>query len=322
MNALIHSNIHNIINSTKPVISTTAPFENGTEIYIIDNTTNQYVYYTGYGFTFTSEKSIATVFKVFNNPSVYNNNLGGVALQVSSGINANKGFLRHSDYFCFSDPFSAGNYDFSWRFDNVIDSSNFTVFNWFPGFDGISTYYLSNFFGYLYITTDVITEWRIEIHIPEENRFTILRKFTPTFDVPFMNGTRLRLVHDSTNQYVCFTGSYFELTNDIQKSMTFVVINNPDVFNQAGGGIALQLVFNSMDTLCLAYVPEIVLCNVTVFEINSIDISWIFFPDPGNPNRFVITANGGYSTFLDLDSGTLTVTTTQRYWRIENSFGL
>lgn len=138
----------------------TAPLQDGTLIYIIEDSTNKYVYYNGLNFQLTSDKSIATGFRVLNQFFVYKNYLGGVGLQTYSGLNSNQNYMRHSGLLCWSDTFVGGNFDFSWRFDKV-GFNKYQIFNWYPE-NGVQFFYLSIVSGFLKIQESPIITWRIE----------------------------------------------------------------------------------------------------------------------------------------------------------------
>lgn len=142
---------------TMPYIT---PLTDGTLIYLIKDSTNQYVYFNGGNYQFTSNKNQATGFKVRNNPDVFNNSLGGVALQTYDGFNADQGYMRHFGFLCRSDPFGSSNYDYAWRFDQV-GLNTYNIFNWF----GEPDFYLDDVSGFLQISFSsfpLITVWRIE----------------------------------------------------------------------------------------------------------------------------------------------------------------
>ena len=73
----------------------------------------------------------AIVFSVYNNSAVFNNSLGGVALQTYSGPNADRLYMRHSSFRCSSREFVSNNYDFAWLFYSTSTNGIFTIYNWY-----------------------------------------------------------------------------------------------------------------------------------------------------------------------------------------------
>ena len=296
------------------------PFENEMKMYLIYDLTNQYVTFNGTTFNLTSDKRYATIFQVLNSPTIDNNNLGGIALQTVGGPNANYGYLRHAGYTCYSDDFPEYNYDFSWRFDNVNNLNSFKIYNYFPGFSGIEVYYLSAEFGFLSITsTSPPYLWRIE-KIPNTTLsiYTTLRTYTDYLYPPFINNLRIKIIHVSTGQYVYYDGSYFSLTYDKNISSSFIIRNSTDVFNNAGGGVAIKLVTNSPENFCMDNTGIL-----SKFVINDSAFSWIFNLVIPKENNFYITGNGGYTDYLCVIGGILQVSpSTPTLWKVSLSFGL
>lgn len=117
-----------------PVPPLVPPFSSNIKIKLKDPASKKYVTYNGANFPVNADSANATVFTVQNNPSVYGNSGGGVALQTTGGPGANNGFARHAGYILWSHGFAGGNYDFSWKFNKLENSNDtFVIYNWFGG---------------------------------------------------------------------------------------------------------------------------------------------------------------------------------------------
>jgi len=122
-------------------------FITGTRFLIQDTITGNYIGLSG---SVTIETAINPItFEVFNDPSVYNNNDGGVALKAVAGLNADNEFLRHRGFTVYSEGFQGGNFDFAWKFIPSGGPNEYTIYNWFGGgyyldFDGTNTRITTN----------------------------------------------------------------------------------------------------------------------------------------------------------------------------------
>ena len=123
-------------------------FITGTRFLIQDTITGNYIGLSG---STTIETSVtnAITFEAFNDPSVYKNNEGGIALKAVAGTNFNNGFLRHAGFTVYSDGFQGGNFDFAWRFIPSGGPNEYTIYNWFGGgyyldFNGTNTRITTN----------------------------------------------------------------------------------------------------------------------------------------------------------------------------------
>jgi hypothetical protein len=292
------------------------PFENEMKMYLIYDLTNQYVTFNGTTFNLTSDKRYATIFQVLNSPPIYNNNLGGIALQTVGGPNANYGYMRHAGYTCYSDNFPEYNYDFSWRFDNVNNLNSFKIYNYYS--EPEKLFYLSAEFGFLSITsTSPPYLWRIE-KIPNTSLsiYTTLRTYTDYLYTAFRNNLRIKILLVSTGQYVYYDGSYFSLTYDKNISSSFIIRNSTGVYNKQLGGVAMKLVTNSPIDIYINSAG-----TVQTFVANEIDLSWNFVST--SKNEYYIFGNGGFSDYLCVIGGVLAVSPSiQTKWNVALSFGL
>lgn len=120
---------NNIINKFSNPYST--PFNDGFLLRLKDTKTGKYVGLTGNQLVETTFANAIT-FRVKNDSSVYNNNLGGIALQAVSGTNFNNNYMRHAFLNMFCDPFDSNNLDFAWLFLPVNGTYNtFTIYNYY-----------------------------------------------------------------------------------------------------------------------------------------------------------------------------------------------
>lgn len=153
--ALIKSQI-NTTNSGPPG-SLIPPFQDGTQIRLVEQSTGKYVTFDGSRYAVNGTKDTSTVFKVYNNPAVYNNTDGGVAMQTAGGPNANNGYARHAGFTLWSHGFAANNFDFAWKFQPAGAADTFVVYNWYGG-----GYYLDVVGGFLQITQNSSKQWVVE----------------------------------------------------------------------------------------------------------------------------------------------------------------
>jgi hypothetical protein len=129
---------------------------------LIETSSGKYVTYANDGtYKVNGAQGDATIFNVFNNPAVYNNSLGGIALQTYGGPNANKQYARHAGYTLWSNGFGGNNYDFAWQFKPTGAPNQYIIGNWFPGVNP-PTWFLDNSNGILRITQNSGKTWTVE----------------------------------------------------------------------------------------------------------------------------------------------------------------
>jgi hypothetical protein len=132
-----------------------APFTNNLHFNLVDVASGNYVCYNGTNYNMGTAAN-AIVFSAYNNSAVYNNSLGGVALQTYSGPNANSLYMRHASYICWSQAFASNNYDFAWLFNSTSTNGIFTIYNWYGG-----GWYLDIVNNYLQITNNTARQWQV-----------------------------------------------------------------------------------------------------------------------------------------------------------------
>lgn len=87
-------------------------------------TNNQFVKYNGTTFELTTDINEAAYFSIYDDPSVFNSELGAVAIYHE----ASGGYLRHFGYTVYANSFDAQNYDYAWVFN-----PDGTIYNYFGG---------------------------------------------------------------------------------------------------------------------------------------------------------------------------------------------
>lgn len=125
------------------------PFPTGTRFKIRDTVTGNYIGLNSSTTTIETSSTDAITFEAFNDPTVYNNNDGGIALKAVAGLNYDNEYLRHAGYVVYSNPFGSYNFDFAWKFIPTGDTNSFYIYNWFGGgyyldFDGTYTRITTN----------------------------------------------------------------------------------------------------------------------------------------------------------------------------------
>jgi hypothetical protein len=106
-----------------PVPIPQVPFNSGYSFYLQDVATGNYVGYNGTFFV-CSPSYPKVIFTSFNDPTVYGNQNGAVALQSSGG------YMRHSNYLCSPATFQAYDVSFGWLFQQV-GTGIYTIYNYF-----------------------------------------------------------------------------------------------------------------------------------------------------------------------------------------------
>lgn len=135
------------------------PFPAGYSFILQDVTTGNYLGLSG-NQVVPVTLSNAITWQVKNDAAVYNNSLGGIALQAISGTNFNGNYMRHAGFVIYADAFVSNNLDFAWRFDLASGNNIFIVFNWF----GSPNYYLgfnSSTSRYEIVTTTPRRQFRV-----------------------------------------------------------------------------------------------------------------------------------------------------------------
>ena len=124
---------------------------------LVDATTGNYVCYDGNNYNMGTASN-AIVFSVFNNSAVYDNISGCIALQTYSGPNANKLYMRHSFFKCWSQAFVNNSLDFAWLFNYISTNGIFTIYNSYGG----SGFYLDIVNNILQITNNTPPrQWQV-----------------------------------------------------------------------------------------------------------------------------------------------------------------
>jgi hypothetical protein len=95
-------------------------------------TNNQFVKYNGITFDLTTDINEAAYFSIYDDPSVFNSELGAVAIYHE----ASGGYLRHFGYTVYANSFDAQNYDYAWVFNPDGTIYNYFGGGWYLGISG------------------------------------------------------------------------------------------------------------------------------------------------------------------------------------------
>lgn len=153
-------NVNLIQNSLK--ITFNNPFYDGFLLRLKDPVTNSYVGLSGTSLIETTIENAIT-FRIKNDSTVYNNNLGAVALQAVDGTGYNNWYMRHAFYNMYCDDFVANNFDFAWVF--VRTSYNKYVLYTYYSEVGKPSFYADYNGSNLKITNN-IKQWIVDIISP------------------------------------------------------------------------------------------------------------------------------------------------------------
>ena len=148
------------------------------------------------------------ILSVFNDSSVYNNNLGAVGLQNNNNP-SNLKYIRHANYILHSNTFTPRNYDFSWVFNPVNVNS-----------DGSGTYQIYNYYGLpskYYIGIDNNKNVLITTNTPIVN-WAIKKYIAPTITQALTKIPDITISTNPTNPLVPILSSSNNNLNDLRFS--------------------------------------------------------------------------------------------------------
>ena len=305
-------------------------FTTGTRFLIQDTVTGNYIGLSGGSAAIETTIQNAITFEVFNDPSVYNNNNGGIALKAVTGLNADNEFLRHFLLIVYSHGFRSNDYDFAWKFIASGGQNEYTIYNWYGG------YYLNYDGTNVHITTSPRV-WRLvniaeplPVGLAPAGEYTLTPAVAPPglftregTTAPFSTTVRFLIQDTVTGNYIGLSGDA-AIETTIQNAITFEVFNDPSVFKNNEGGIALKAVAGTnFDNEFLRHAGFIVYSQSPIpplSQFNAFDFAWKFIAS-GGQNEYTIYNWYGGVYYLDYNGTNVLITTSPRVWRLVNIQG-